>query len=103
MLSNRNYDGMKIGIITFHAARNYGAVLQAYALQTHLKKAGHQPFFINYQFKGDPSPYSPRAWLSHTPHGVALKINGNSYRYAFLLKSDEFSGMGAPKTWGELF
>lgn len=42
---------MKIGIITFHSTRNYGGVLQAYALQTHLKKAGHDPFFINYIYR----------------------------------------------------
>lgn len=29
---------MKIGIITYHNAMNYGAVLQAYALQEWLKK-----------------------------------------------------------------
>ena len=28
---------MKIGILTFHNADNYGAVLQCYALQEHLK------------------------------------------------------------------
>ena len=28
---------MKIGILTFHNAHNYGAVLQAYALKTLIK------------------------------------------------------------------
>lgn len=27
---------MKIGVLTFHRANNYGAVLQAYALQKYL-------------------------------------------------------------------
>lgn len=31
---------MKIGILTFHCAINYGAVLQAYALKEFLKKNG---------------------------------------------------------------
>jgi hypothetical protein len=39
---------MKIGIITFHWATNYGAVLQAYALQTFLRKLGHDSLIINY-------------------------------------------------------
>ena len=39
---------MKIGIITFHWATNYGAVLQAYALQTFLGKLGHDVFVIDY-------------------------------------------------------
>ena len=39
---------MRIGIITYHWAYNYGAVMQAYALQTHLEKLGHIVEFINY-------------------------------------------------------
>lgn len=31
---------MKIGILTFHASHNYGSMLQAYALQSILKKWG---------------------------------------------------------------
>ena len=29
----------KVGIITFHNAHNYGAVLQAYALKKYIQKA----------------------------------------------------------------
>lgn len=39
---------MKIGILTFHYAHNYGAVLQAYALFTKLTSLGHNVEFINY-------------------------------------------------------
>ena len=39
---------MKIGILTFHSAHNYGAVLQAYALQEKLKSLGHNVEFIEY-------------------------------------------------------
>lgn len=39
---------MRIGIITYHWAINYGAVAQAYALQTYLEKMGHTVEFINY-------------------------------------------------------
>lgn len=42
---------MKIGIITFHWGTNYGAILQAYALQTYLKNIGHEVFIINYRPK----------------------------------------------------
>jgi hypothetical protein len=38
---------MKIGILTHHYANNYGALLQAYALSTVLRKLGHQPTIIN--------------------------------------------------------
>lgn len=39
---------MKIGILTFHNAHNYGAVLQAYALKTLIRKKGFQVDIINY-------------------------------------------------------
>lgn len=39
---------MKIGILTFHSAANYGAVLQAFGLQEYLISAGHQVSVINY-------------------------------------------------------
>ena len=40
---------MKIGIITIHAADNYGAVLQAYALQTFLEKLGNDVSLVDYR------------------------------------------------------
>ncbi|ETT72282.1 hypothetical protein C173_14625 [Paenibacillus sp. FSL R7-277] len=39
---------MRIGTITFHWATNYGAVLQAYALQRYLIKSGFKTEIINY-------------------------------------------------------
>jgi hypothetical protein len=39
---------MNIGILTFHRAYNYGAILQAYALKTHLDSLGHQAELIDY-------------------------------------------------------
>lgn len=40
---------MKIGILTFHYAHNYGAVLQAYALKKYLSDLGHEVSVINYR------------------------------------------------------
>lgn len=42
---------MNIGILTFHYCNNYGAVLQAYALQQYLKQLGHSPYFVDYKLK----------------------------------------------------
>ena len=39
---------MKIGLLTFHAAMNVGAQLQALALFKTLKDAGHEVEFIRY-------------------------------------------------------
>ncbi|MCD6366943.1 MAG: polysaccharide pyruvyl transferase family protein, partial [Bacteroidales bacterium] len=38
---------MKIGILTLRLHFNYGGILQAYALQTYLKKQGHEVWLIN--------------------------------------------------------
>lgn len=40
---------MKIGILTFHCAENYGAVLQCYATQEFLKDHGHEVCVIDYR------------------------------------------------------
>ena len=39
---------MKIGIITFHRPKNYGAELQAYAMQTFLHEQGHDAYLVDY-------------------------------------------------------
>lgn len=39
---------MKIGLLTFHAAHNYGAVLQAYATQEKIKEMGFSIEMIDY-------------------------------------------------------
>lgn len=39
---------MKVGLLTFHSAHNYGAVLQAYATQEVVKSLGHEIELIEY-------------------------------------------------------
>lgn len=51
---------MKIGILTFHYVTNYGAVLQAYALQRHLEKQGHEVVIIDYRPKSRQKPILKR-------------------------------------------
>ncbi|RID84741.1 polysaccharide pyruvyl transferase family protein [Peribacillus asahii] len=51
---------MKIGILTFHYATNYGAVLQAYATQTWLIKQGIDAHIINYVPFLQEAAYLPR-------------------------------------------
>lgn len=40
---------MKVGILTFHNAHNFGAALQAYALKTCVEQMGHEVQIINYR------------------------------------------------------
>ena len=50
---------MKIGIITFHGADNYGSVLQAYALTEYLNDKGYDAEIIDYYFEHDYRLYKP--------------------------------------------
>lgn len=62
---------MKIGVITFHWATNYGAVLQTYALQEALRKLGHEVSIINYK----PTIYDDTLW-SFIRHRKFMNIHG---------------------------
>ena len=47
----------RIGIITFHAAYNYGSALQATALQMFLEKNGYQVDILNFYDQLDMRQY----------------------------------------------
>ncbi len=49
----------KIGIVTFHTALNYGAVMQTYALQNFLSDLGYDSEVINYRCPFTEKCYSP--------------------------------------------
>lgn len=50
---------MKIGILTFHAAYNYGSMLQAYALQHTILSLGHKCEIINLRTTRQKNFYRP--------------------------------------------
>lgn len=61
---------MKLGILTFHCAHNYGALLQCYALQEYLKSLGHDVYVIDYRPRylvSDYQRFSIRYWISRNP------------------------------------
>lgn len=49
----------KIGILTFHAAHNYGSLLQNFALQRTLVSLGYSPITINLRTAQQKEQYSP--------------------------------------------
>lgn len=53
---------MKIGILTFHCALNYGALMQTYGLQEYLKRAGHEVSVIDYRPDYLLRPYKIFPW-----------------------------------------
>ena len=48
---------MKIGIITFHKAENFGSALQVYALSSYLEKKGHEVQIIDFIYPDDMKQY----------------------------------------------
>lgn len=71
---------MKIGILTFHAAQNYGAVLQCRCLYEVLRGLGHEVHVLDYRpaFLTEPYKLWKNAYLKHplTLLKVAWKLTG---------------------------
>lgn len=67
---------MKIGIVTFHFAYNYGAVLQAWALMTYLKSQGHDVEIVDYRPK-----YHTERYAVH--RSLKLSVMATHQRYGF--------------------
>lgn len=66
---------MRIGILTYHSAHNYGAVLQCYALLHYLKKQGHDVYVVDYRPKYiSYGLYDRDKWLSLSPVKLAKKL-----------------------------
>ncbi len=89
---------MKIGIITFHWAANYGAVLQAYALCEYLQDLGHDAEIINFY----PPRYKKnifRAIMTKHLKLIPKRIKEipkeqeiEKFRTAYLRRSEYYSG-----------
>ena len=52
----------RVGIITFHRANNFGAVLQCYALQEILKKLGYNAQVVDFREPYTELIYNPIRW-----------------------------------------
>lgn len=73
---------MKIGILTFHYAHNYGAMLQAYALNTYLNKHGYEAQIIDYRL-----PYIYRVHELLNFRQLYLRYSETNSRFISLLKT----------------
>lgn len=68
---------MRIGIITFHFVHNYGAILQAYALQQKLSAMGHEATIIDYRPQHHVEQYKRFNWgklWSWSPYLLAKRL-----------------------------
>lgn len=64
---------MKVGILTFHRADNYGAVLQTYALYSQCVSMGDDVEIIDYRCSSIENPYLPRKFP---------RLRKNMYRWS---------------------
>lgn len=70
LMDNTPHIPRRVGILTFHFARNYGALLQCYALQQTLDESGFCPGVIDYRPGSIASGYKVvdiRRFLGSTP------------------------------------
>lgn len=74
---------MKIGLVTFHRAENYGALLQCIALYTYIKNKGYDIEIIDYRSDAVESPYN-----------IYPKVENNPIKY---LSSSFFSFINKKK------
>lgn len=63
---------MKIAIMTQPLGKNYGGIMQAWALQQVLKRMGHEPVTINRQ----PDPKGPAYHAARLGYRTAMKVLG---------------------------
>lgn len=82
---------MKVGILTFHNANNYGAVLQCYALQEALRSMGHEVSVIDYRnphtenfYKPVPLSHFIRCWLHHFKIEPWMREQAKKYKKRYL-------------------
>lgn len=84
---------MKIGILTFHCAYNFGAMLQAYALQETLKSLGHSVEIINYRpdyLETKKPDITWRSFVSRNPFAIKAKIQSTLNAKAYYKAYNDF-------------
>src|SRR5690554_1640541 len=65
---------MKIGILTYHRSENYGAVLQALALNKAVRRLGFKPVFVDYQHPRHKELYSLFSWSKFEKFSLYQKL-----------------------------
>ena len=74
---------MKIGILTFHNAHNYGAVMQAYALRSVLRRNGHEVTILNYRNQAIDSHYPKQLSFDQTGFSARQQIDWSEQYHKF--------------------
>lgn len=91
---------MKIGIVTFFKANNYGALLQCYALSEFLKKNNHQVYLVDADLPE--KNHTLRAKLRHYFYNkIAFQNFRNAYLPAIIPSTSNFDVIvfGSDQIW----
>ena len=106
---------MRIGILTFHYACNYGAMLQTYATQEFLRSMGHDVCVVDYRNKSVEEGYA--AWnfkidlLKTLPRAFSRAMRNSRFRHfmkeCLVLSKDPFDSFdvllfGSDQIWNEI-
>lgn len=88
---------MKIGILTFHNADNYGAVLQCYALQETLKKQypNDDVYVIDYKCPKILNRYIPKIYFKR-PWSILTYFKKQNKHKTFQLFCEKYFNLGTP-------
>lgn len=91
---------MKIGILTFHNAHNYGAVMQAYALRSVLRRSGHEAAILNYRNQAIDAHYPKQLPFDRTEFSARRQTDWNKQYRKFsrfidhVLLEDQTAALG---------
>jgi len=78
---------MKIGILTYHRAHNYGAMLQAYALKQFLLNLHHEVEIIDYWPKAHQQAYAIVQWPKKNASLRKLAMDFIAYTITFIRRT----------------
>ena len=76
---------MKLGILTYHRAENYGALLQAYALRTYLKRHVEKVEFVDYWPDYHREHYKVFSWKKLKKQNFKGKMSYLVYFFIFAI------------------
>lgn len=79
---------MKIGVLTYHRAHNYGAYLQAFSLTSYLRSLGYNAELINYDMQKAKDVYKPKNDSNYEQNMVKYNMFQDSLK---LLPLSDFS------------
>ena len=100
---------MRVGILTFHRAYNYGAFLQSFALSREISRHDHQTEIIDFTPSSLMEGYKPinvfKNKMIETNHPVIFYIKNVIYKivnYGYICKKNSFESLRNQSIWEDM-